>query len=97
MLTAFVDRGLELRSDEIKYHAQGEHGEIDKLTGAAAASADSEVMTHSTYETQTAVMVYKVPGGDMFCSQVQTKLVSATNHIHVICLDMHVSCIHALH
>ena len=43
MLTAFVDRGLELKVDEIKYHAQGEHGEIDRLTGVAAASTDSEV------------------------------------------------------
>ena len=51
MLTAFVDRGLELRTDEIKYHAQGERGEIDKLTGVSAASTDAEVgvqiVTHS--------------------------------------------------
>lgn len=47
MLTAFVDRGLELRPDEIKYHSQGKHGVVDKLTGVAAASTDSEVIEAS--------------------------------------------------
>jgi hypothetical protein len=44
MLKAFVSRGLELKLDEIKYHAQGKDNEIERLTGISGASSDSEVI-----------------------------------------------------
>ena len=47
MLKAFVSRGLELRLDDIKYHAQGKDNEIESLTGISSANNDNEVWSHS--------------------------------------------------
>lgn len=44
MLKGFVSRGLELKLDEIKHHAQGQDSAIEKLTGISGASNDSEVL-----------------------------------------------------
>ena len=43
MLKAFVSRGLELRLDDIKYHAQGKDNAIESLTGISSARNDDEV------------------------------------------------------
>lgn len=45
MLKAFVSRGLELKLDEIKYHAQGRDNRIESLTGISGAGSDSEAST----------------------------------------------------
>lgn len=42
MLHAFVSRGLELRLQEIKYHAQGKDNEIESLTGISSKNSDAE-------------------------------------------------------
>lgn len=47
MLHAFVSRGLELRLQEIKYHAQGKDNEIESLTGICSKDSDAEA-SHST-------------------------------------------------
>ena len=47
MLHAFVSRGLELRLQDIKYHAQGQDNEIKSLTGISSKDSDAEV-SHNT-------------------------------------------------
>ncbi|KAL3146853.1 hypothetical protein ABBQ38_014827 [Trebouxia sp. C0009 RCD-2024] len=47
MLHAFVSRGLELRLQEIKYHAQGKDNEIESLTGICSKDSDAEVVSAS--------------------------------------------------
>lgn len=42
MLHAFVSRGLELRLQDIKYHAQGQHHEVESLTGISSKGSDAE-------------------------------------------------------
>ena len=42
MLHAFVSRGLELRLQEIKYHAQGKDNEVESLTGICSKDSDAE-------------------------------------------------------
>lgn len=42
MLHAFVSRGLELRLQEIKYHAQGKDNEVESLTGICSEDSDAE-------------------------------------------------------
>lgn len=46
MLHAFVSRGLELRLQDIKYHAQGEDHEVESLTGISSKGSDAEA-SHS--------------------------------------------------
>lgn len=47
MLHAFVSRGLELRLQEIKYHAQGQHNTVESLTGISSKDSDAEA-SHMT-------------------------------------------------
>lgn len=50
MLHAFVSRGLELRLQDIKYHAQGQDHEVESLTGISSKGSDAEasqVIFHS--------------------------------------------------
>lgn len=42
MLHAFVSRGLELRLQDIKYHAQGQDHEVESLTGISSKGSDAE-------------------------------------------------------
>ena len=42
MLHAFVSSGLELRLQEIKYHAQGKDNEVESLTGICSKDSDDE-------------------------------------------------------
>ena len=45
MLSAFVNRGLELRLDDIVYHADGKDTELDRLQGIKGPASESEVST----------------------------------------------------
>lgn len=42
MLHAFVSRGLELRLQEMKYHAQGQDNAVESLTGISSKDSDAE-------------------------------------------------------
>ena len=67
MLRAFVKRGLELRLDDILYHAQGRDNAIESLTGISSAANDAAVSLRECDVVRCNVLICDV----MKCITVQ--------------------------